>query len=1016
MFKFKMKICFLLASFMLFQVSANEVISQKKSNPSNTQQNQVSGVVKDSDGIVLPGANVVVKGTTVGTQTDFDGNYTIEASAEDTLIFSYLGYTEQSILVGNQSSINVSLVADSQQLDEIVVIGYGSQKKSLVTGAITSIDSKALSNNTFTRAEQALQGRTPGVYIVPNSGAPGASPKVRIRGVSSNGNADPLYIVDGLRTRDISSIDPNDIENMEVLKDAASSAIYGSEGGNGVVIITTKSGKVGRSEFNINTQYIVNTINDSNAEYMNAEQYKNYYGITDASQIDTNWVDEVFETGYAERHNISYSSGTEKSKNLISASILNQDGVVVTDKDSFKRYSIRLNGEHKVNDWLTVGNNISYIHSELSAIRENDQTNGVLSSALRMDPLTPAVYPNEGSIPTGSRNLFGDRLDIALRDGQGNIFGNSTNVNSMNPLARIASTEGETITDRILGSVYGDIKFTDALKFTSRLGFNSNTSNFHRFTRQFQYSPSHRGDQSVVEEQNNFSFFWQWENFITYDKSFGNHNVNVVLGTSAQESTFRTTILNGGPTTINDIRYGEFDFLANQDVSNISGNKNTSSQGSYFGRLQYDYKGKYLLQGTLRRDAASNFFLPSANRWGTFPSFSAGWVISEENFFNKDSNVLNFLKLRGSWGENGSLSNLGDFGYLGFLSSVNLNYTDGAGNLITPIEPRQLTNFDLTWETSEQLDLGIEAKLFKNKVSLVMDYYEKTTRDLLTPNTPPLEAGNRSSFVNAGNVLNKGFEFALGYNDAIGDNFTYGINVNFSTLDNNVTSLAGSVDRLPGITSNSTWVSTWMEEGFPIWYYRGFKTDGIDATTGEPNFVDTDGVAGITAADETYLGDPHPDLIYGGTLNLGYKAFDLNVFVQGVSGNQILNGIIRNNDLNINLPIKYYDGRWTPGRTDAIWPTTSHTGNAYRSDLLVEDGSYTKIKQIQLGYTLPDRVIDILPISKLRTYVSLENFFTFTKYSGLDPEVGASSNNGVGVDLGYYPTPRSFIFGMSLSF
>ncbi len=1001
-----------------FKINLNQIVLTKRIIPqvdNAVQENEVSGTVTDLDGLPLAGANVVVDGSTTGTQTDFDGNYTISVSEGDVLVFSYIGFMAKSVTVASSNTINVQLKEDLQELDQVVVIGYGAQKKSLLTGAISSVDEKALSNNSFTRAEQALQGRTPGVYIVPNSGAPGASPAVRIRGVSSNGNADPLYIVDGLRTRDISSIDPNDIENMEVLKDAASSAIYGAEGGNGVVIITTKSGKLGRSEFAINTQYIVNSILN-NSEYMNASQYKEYYDLTDNSQFDTNWLDEVFETGYANRHNISYSSGSEKSKTLVSASVLDQDGVIVTDKDSFKRYSLRINGEHKVNDWLTIGNNISYIHSERSAIRENDQTNGVLSSALRMDPLTPAVYPNVASISDASLGLISDRFDIVLRNRDGNIFGISPVVTSMNPLARIASTEGETKTNRILGSIFGDIKFSGALKFTSRLGFNSNTSNFHRFTRQFQYSPNHRGDQSEVYEENRFSFFWQWENFVTYSKDFGDHNVNVVAGVSAQENTFRSTDLSAGPTTVNDIRYGEFDFIANQNGSKVFGTEGKSSQGSYFGRVQYNYKERYLLQGTLRRDAASNFFLPSENRWGTFPSFSAGWVVSNEDFFPQDSNVINFLKFRGSWGENGSLSNLGNFDYLGFLSSKDLNYTDGEGNLITVIEPRQLTNLDLTWETSEQLDLGIEAKFFNSKLSIVMDYYKKTTRDLLTVNTPPLEAGNKASFINAGDVENKGFEFSLGYNDTVGEDFRYGLNFNFSTLKNEVVGLNSSVDRLAGTVSNNNWTSTWLEEGFPIWYFRGYKTDGIDATTGEPIFVDTDGEEGITAGDETYIGDPHPDLIYGANINLGYKDFDLNVFLQGVSGNEILNGIIRTDNGNINLPINYYNGRWTPGRTDATWPTVAHTGNAYRSDLLVEDGSYTKIKQIQLGYTLPESITDKLPISKFRTYISLENYFTFTNYSGLDPEIGASANNSIGVDKGFYPTPRSFIFGMSLSF
>ncbi len=983
-------------------------------------QTKISGIVADESGQPLPGANIIVKGTTKGTVTNFDGGYSIMANQGDILLVSYTGFLTKEITVGTDTTINILLLEDTESLDEVVLIGYGARKKSLLTGAITSVDKEALNNNTFTRAEQVLQGRTPGVYIVPNSGSPGASPNVRIRGVSSNGNSDPLYIVDGLRTRNIGSIDPSDIESMEILKDAASSAIYGAEGGNGVIIITTKNGKVGRDELTISSQYIINTLQNE-PDLMNAEQYVTYYGTEGQlypnlalTGFDTKWVDELFDTGYIQRHNISYSHGSEKSKFLISSSILDQDGIVVTDKDKFKRYSIRINSEHKFKNWLKIGNNISYIRSERSVISENNQTNGVIQSALVLDPVTPAAYPNQASILPETVAAIGDRFDQVLRNNDGLIYGISPYNSSMNPLARIASTDGKLKTDRILGSVFGEFSLLESLKFTSRLSVNVNINNNHSWIRQFYYSPNHRGDVSSVREVNNFNFYWQWENFITYNKSFGDHNFDVVLGTSAQKSQFRNTISNGAPLASNDPRYSEFDFIANQDLSIVQGNFNESTQGSYFGRIQYDYKGKYLLQGTIRRDAASTFFLPAKNKWGTFPSFSAGWVVSEEDFFNQDG-AINFLKLRGSWGENGSLSNLGNFSYFGFLTSQNLNYTDGAGNLLTAIEPSRLNNLDLTWETSQQIDLGLDMRLFDNRLSFSMDWYKKTTKDLLTPNTPPLEAGNVAAFINAGDVENKGFEFGLGYKDRVGD-FTYDINVNLSTLDNNVTFLNPSLDRLAGATSNGNWISTWVEEGFPIWYFRGYKTDGIDPATGDPVFVDTDGVDGITAADQTYIGDPHPDIIYGGTLNLGYKAFDLSVFVQGVSGNELLNGLIRPDIAGQNLPVDWFNNRWTPTNTNASRPRANYSGIGFQSDLLVEDGSYTKIKQIQLGYTLPDALMESIPLSKVRAYISLENYFTFTKYSGLDPELGASNVNSIGVDYGFYPNPRSFIFGATISF
>ncbi len=985
------------------------------------QQKTVTGKVTSESGDSLPGVTVAVKGTTQGTITDFDGNYSISNVPSDGILsFSFVGMVAQEISVQNQTTINIVLEEETIGLDEVVAIGYGVQKKSLATGAISSVKSENIESVSITNAEQALQGRTAGVTVMQTSGSPGSSMAIRIRGVSSNGDASPLYIVDGTKMSDISSIAPQDIESMEVLKDAASTAIYGAEGGNGVVIITTKSGKVGTSTLSYDMQYTIEQVGDI-PDLLNAEEYIQYNAeagrTVDPTGFDTNWADAIFETGQYQNHHISYSTGTEKAKTMLSGSYLTNDGIVSGDKDTYERLTLRVNGDYKINNWLKIGNNVSFTHSKKSGIAENDVFGGVLSGALMLDPVTPIVYTDNSQIPSSIQAIVDEHEDEVVRDEAGNIYGISQYVTgkSINPFVVLANTKGKTIGDNVVGSFFADITPIEDLTITSRVGFNINYSNNHSWNPVYYHSSESFNTVPTVEENYNSSYFWQWENFATYNKTIGEHSLNVVAGIAAQQRTSRTTDVYGGPmNVVNDENYADFDYIASDDLDQIGGHTTDDTQYSYFGRFTYNYKDKYVLQGTIRRDGASLSYLPKQGRWGTFPSFSLGWILSEEDFFS--SSTFDFLRLRGSWGENGSLSNLGNYSYYGFItSSGNRYYVDANGNLLNYSEPSRLNNPSLTWETSVQTNIGFDVRAFDSKFSISADYYHKKTTDLLTSNTPPYEAGNSAASINAGDVVNKGIEVELGYSDNIGD-LDYDLSFNISKNKNEVTYLDPTVTRLRGASaSGNSWTATYVEVGYPIWYFRGYKTDGINPETGDPNIIDVNKDGSINSSDYTMIGNPNPDVTFGGNINLKYKDFDLAIFMQGSIGNDVLVGFMRNDRAGVNRPKFIYDDRWTETNTNASMPSAATDANNFNSDLLVFDGSYLRVKQIQLGYNLPKEICSKIKAQKIRAYVSGENLFTFTKYPGMDPELG-STGSGIGIDRGFYPAAKKFVFGASISF
>ena len=990
------------------------------------QQRELTGKVTDENGEPVPGVSVVVKGTTVGTITDTDGSYTLEVPSDAAILqFSFVGMKMQEAPIGDNDQINVIMESDVVGIEEVVAVGYGVQKKSVVTGSISSVKSEDLQNQSIARAEQALQGRTSGVQVIQNSGAPGAGMNIRIRGYGSNLSSEPIYIVNGTKVPDLSSIDPNDIENIEVLKDAASAAIYGAEGANGVVIVTTKSGTTrGRGIINYEYQHSIQTL-ARKVDVLNAADYKTY--MTEAGTLpesalsdpyDTDWQDEIFEPAPTKKHYLSFTGGGERGSFMMSASLLDQDGVVKGDKDKYKRYTFMFNSDYKLNDWAKVGHNVTFSKTMLKTIAENSEYTSVITSALMLDPLTPAVYNSESEYPEIVKTNIANGYKY-ITDDQGRLYGVSQYVTSTaNPFVTRDATFPESERNNLFGNVFLELTPIEGLTFTTRFGGTVMGMRNHLYEPVYYYDAQTNNLLSYVTESTMMSTYWQWENFAVYNKSIGDHNVTALIGMSSDENKRNNLNADGGPLTNDTQLYDDLDFLAADPTDNVGSSRTITRKVSYFGRFNYDYQGKYLLQASLRRDGAGSDILPDDTRWGTFPAFSGGWVLSNEAFF-PDGSPISFVKLRGSWGQNGSLSNLGGFQYGAPLSTTG-SYpywvSMQTSSMGTATSPANLSNSSLKWETSEQTDFGIDLRAFQDRLSFTVDYYIKKTKDLLTLGTPPLIAGNAATTVNAGNVENRGFEFDLGYRNSAGA-FNYNITANLSTLHNEVTYMNPNQPYLTGASINLE-TATRFDIGNPIWYFYGYKTNGIDPDTGNPLYINRDGetVKTVTSEDKTYIGSGIPTLMYGANIDLSYKGFDFKAFLQGASGHEVMLGMVRTDRLNFNKLQVYFDDRWTPSNTDATMPGAATESNAWHSDLMIFKGNYLKVKQLQLGYTLPGNLVSKAKMSKLRLYVSVENAFTFTDYPGVDPEVGATQVNSLGIDRGMYPYTRTFLFGVNVSF
>ncbi len=1000
---------------------------------------EVSGTVADSGGELLPGVTVVVKGTTNGTITDIDGNYSLKNVPSDgTLMFSFIGMNSIDVAVNGQTSISVTLESANIAIEEVVAVGYGVQKKSSVTGAISQVKSEDMENRTITNPLQAISGKTAGTQVYSNSAAPGSSPTIRIRGINSNNSSDPLYVVDGRIASSIAGIEPNDIESMEILKDAASAAIYGAQAGNGVVLITTKKGKKGTGTLSYDFQYTIQSIGKT-PHVMNSEQFIDYWTEAGKFSMDrvyqywdfeqnTDWVNEIFESSVMQRHNISFQGGNEKGSYYLSGSILDNNGMVFGDADTYKRYTGMINTNYHIKSWLEVGTNNQLEYYERRSVSEGSEYGSLILSTLQLDPMTAVTYTEDNmpdNMSTALANYRANGVGELLSDGNGNYYSVSPFLTSenLNPLIMRDNSYSKSAGFNINGTAFLNLKPIEGLVATSRFSYLLSAGESYGYSHDYYANAmSYQNFMSLSASSSN-NIRIQWENFATYNRSFGEHNLSAMVGTSFTK--MRSFGVSGSKTGTDDNlgvlrddpRYYYFGYATSEAIKDVNGGQPTiRTQNAYFGRLGYNYKEKYLAEIVMRTDAFDSAYLPVDNRWGYFPGGSFGWVVSKESFMQDASSWIDFLKLRASWGQNGSLAGLGSYAYRTSVTSTGSYPFSSSPLYSVGYKPSTTGNEELKWETAEQTDLGIDARFLESRLSLTFDYFNKKTKDLIvTGITPSTIVGNTASPINAGNIENKGFELELGWKDMKGD-FSYDVRGNISSIKNEVTNIHESLDYIAGAGFHTTSGITRFEVGKPAWYFYGYEFQGIDAATGDPVFVDQNDDQIINDDDKVDLGKGIPDLTYGITLTAAYKGFDAIVFGQGSYGNDIYTCLNRT-DYAVNSLTYFTEDRWTTENTNGIRPRAgaNDMDKYYTSSASVFDGSYFKIKQIQLGYTLPGSLLNKMGLKKLRVYASLEDYFTFTKYIGFDPEV-TGVGNSLGVDKGSYPNSKKIIFGFNVSF
>ena len=995
------------------------------------QNRTISGRVVDASGEPVIGAAVTLVGNSrVGAATDMDGAFSLSVPAGASISVESIGYQSQTFAIGNQTTFNIVLQEDTEMLEETVVIGYGVQKKSDVTGAIASVKESDLSNRTTTDVAQAIQGKAAGVQIINSSGAPGSSAAIQIRGYSSNSKTTPLMIVDGLKVNDISYLDPESIASIEILKDAASAAIYGVEAGNGVVLVTTKSGSKGSGRVSYSFQQTIENIAHL-PELMNAKEYMEYMTLSGAAttadfdydgKTDTNWADYMIETGHQQRHTIGVEGGNDRAKFFTSLSYTNNNGIIKGDKDVFQRLVGQINAEYKAKDWLTAGVNITIDRSVRRAVSESSTTtDSVLASIFTTDPITPYVYA-PGSVPARVQYNINEGQKIPL-DPNGNVYGISVFSDqsyTWNPQAKLDRSDTETQSFRVRGVGYVNITPIKGLVFTSRFGFQGGYS--HTNTYNHEVFVTVKTNQSMsISGSTNDRLYYQWENFANFTRSFGQHELTAMAGMSYQQTNTDNLRASANSISSDDPNFRYLDNAVNTSQMSIGGQPEVRANMSYFGRLGWSYANKYFFQANFRADAYDSSKLDKNHRWGFFPSVSAGWTLSNEPFMQGVKSALNlsFLKLRASWGVNGNVNALGAYQYASVLESDAAYGNNLEGTFLVGVRPSKiLPNPSIKWETSRQVDVGLDLRMFKERLTFSVDWYTKNTHDLLTRTTAPGNTGAEYVYVNAGLVNNHGTEFELGWKDTVGD-FSYGISANLSTVHNKVVE-GTSKDRVPGQKIWSSYDVTYFEEGYPLWYLRTFFVDHIDQTTGAAVYKDFDKDGAITPDDRDFAGSGIPDFTYGITLNFAWKGFDLLVSGAGSQGAELLYAVTRADALQQNTLRTFYVDAWqNASSTGYKYPKPDANDKYYRtSNMRVYDASFFKIKQIQLGYTLPRKITKKAAMSSLRAYVSLDDWFTFTKYPGLDPETShaGSSASGLGIDYGSYPISKKLVFGVNVSF
>ncbi|MBP1612575.1 MAG: TonB-linked outer membrane protein, SusC/RagA family [Bacteroidetes bacterium] len=1033
-----------------------------------SQNIQIKGVVvSGQDNEPLPGVNVVVKGTTNGTITDLDGQFVLSVPSDCVLLVSYVGYKGQEIAVKNSRSFRIVLQEDTETLNEVVVVGYGVQKKSVVTAAIARVSSDDLLHVAPIRVDNALKGLAAGVTVTSSSGQPGSASQIRIRGIGTINDSDPLYIVDGMPIDGgIDYLNPNDIQSIEILKDAASGAVYGARAANGVVLVTTKAGKEGKVKIIYDFSYGFQSA-WKHRDVLNATEYATLmnegkmnageapiYADPSSYGKGTDWQEELFyDNAPIMQHQISASGASERINYYLSAGYFKQDGIVGGNygRSNYQRLTLRSNSTYKLFDetktrnWinkLSVGVNAAYSHIRSTGITTNSEYGSPLGSAIAFSPLLGVYEEDEEAVYAEYASVENFAPIYDKKNGRMYTIAGSDYNEITNPLAALSLPGEIGRSDKFVSNFWAELQIWDNLKFKSSFGTDLAFWGTDGWKPVYYLGQSNKSEKSQVWSSMYKSLVWQLENTLAYDKKIGKHSFSILLGQSAKKTTGRYLSGSNYYMVEEDGSKANIDFTtgtsANGDQSVSGSAYSPSTLASYFGRLSYNYAERYMLQATVRRDGSSNF--GSNNHWATFPSFSLGWNITNEKFAENRPGWLTSTKLRFSWGKNGNES-IGAFGYVALTSTGNNYYFgSGDGTLYNGTKPSGLANENLRWEESKQTDLGLDFGLFDNSLSFSVDYYKKITDGMLMTMSIPSYVGESKPTGNVGKMENQGVELETSYRFKVGA-WEFKIGGNATYLKNKLINLGNDTGYNNYDSYQNVGTISRAENGQAFPFFYGRKTDGIfqnmeevnsytytdadgevsiiqpKALPGDVRFVDVNNDGVIDDNDRTKIGKGMPDWTYGLNLSVGWKNFDFNVMLQGVEGNEIFDATRRTDISYINLP-SYMLNRWTGEGTSNKIPRftfTDDNNNWTSSDLFVKDGSYMRVKNVTLGYTLPSKWARKALISSLRLYVAAENLFTFTKYEGFDPEI-SSGGTSLGIDRGVYPQARTYTFGVNLNF
>jgi TonB-linked SusC/RagA family outer membrane protein len=1046
---------------------------------SYAQQKSLSGKVIGEDGSPIPGVTIVVKGTTIGTITDLDGKFALMSPADAKILsVSFVGMKSQEITIGTQTNFNLTLVSETIGVDEVIVVGYGTRKKEEITGSISTVSSEQMKISTAPSVVSRMQGQVSGVTVT-SGNTPGSDATIRIHGIGTINNADPLYVIDGVPVGPGNNINPNDVEAISVLKDASSSAIYGSRGANGVILITTKHGRQNQEPsitFSARTgisqatnQYdMLNTAEFGQANWLMAKNKGMVPGTTDpksslyysnkqygngaspvipdyvlpaagkegdpstdpakysypdnqiykANKLGTNWYDEIYQAGVTQEYDLSISGGGAKSTYSMSANYLNEEGFLkYTD---FKRYNFRVNSDTKFGNWLKVGESLQAIMIDQHGDFGNNGEGNAISMAYRMQPIVP-VYDIQG-------NFAGTKAP-----GTGN---------AVNPVAQLYNAKdnnGKWF--RVLGNIYGEATLMKGLTVKSLFGYNMGQWNAKNYTLP-NYWVAEPNITPGLGVESNYSILWNWSNTVNYNVTINDiHAINVVLGTEAVNSNYQW--LTAGRSEYISLTPSYMQLTSGESNKVNDGSASSWALFSQFGRANYDLMGKYFLEATVRRDGSSRF--GAANRYGIFPAASAAWEVSKEGFMASTGTWLDILKVKAGWGKSGN-DQIGEynmystFGTNGYTAAYNLNGTTGSA--VAGFEPSTKGNPDVSWETTQTYNGGINASMLNKKLTASVDVWQRNTSDMLYRLSVPQVLGIATPpFVNIGKMKNTGIDIEVGYHNTLAaGKFTYAVNATWSHYKNTIESLSNNLKEVIGYSERQVeYTRATSGMAYPMFY--GLIVDGIiqasDDLTKVPQYGDTyskvpghfkyrdlNGDGKITLdKDRTFIGDPHPKFVGGLNVDLGYSGFDLNMFFYGSYGNKMINYVSRWIDYS------QFDGglskdalynSWTPTNTGARLPMLDGAAESQQaSTAFIEDASFLRLKTMRLGYTLPKNVLDKIKMKSLRVYVQATNLFTITKYKGLDPEVNTLSNtagegNRMGVDKGSWPTPRQITLGLTL--